>query len=191
MDKIKGLENVSIFHLSVEYDVRTDSLIFDRILKEGSGSSVYGLTVAKYIIKDDEFMQTARGIMNDLIQKPSSLISEKVSKYNAHVYVDACQICGKKNNEQEDYVGMLDTHHINFQSDCDDNGFVIGKSYLKMNNKCNLAVLCKRCHTRVHHNRIKINGYKDTSNGRILDYEIIPKMVKKKKKKKKIVNNDE
>lgn len=183
MDKIKKLENVGIFHLSVEYDTKTDSLIFDRILKDGSGSSVYGLTVAKYIIKDDEFMQTAHDIMNDLIQKPSSLISEKVSKYNSHVYVDSCQICGKKNNEQEEYVGMLDTHHINFQSDCDDNGFVIGKSYLKMNNKCNLAILCKRCHVKVHHNRIKVSGYKDTSNGRILDYEIIPKLVKKKKKK--------
>ncbi len=173
MSRIKSLDNVKTFHLTVEYDTKTDSLIFDRLLKEGSGSSVYGLTVAKYIIRDDGFMKLAQEIMNELLDKPNELLSNKQSKYNANLYVDSCQVCGKKNSEKEEYVGFLDTHHINFQSNCNEDGFVIGKSHLPMNNKSNLVVLCKLCHHKVHHNQLTINGYKDTSNGRIIDYKFI------------------
>ncbi|MCJ7636540.1 MAG: hypothetical protein MUO21_03540 [Nitrososphaeraceae archaeon] len=67
----------------------------------------------------------------------------------------------------------MDTHHINFQSNCNESGFVIGKSHIKKNDQNNLVVLCKKCHYKVHHNQLKINGYKDTSNGRVLDYYFI------------------
>ena len=179
MERIKNLKNVKTFHLSVEYDTKTDSLIFDRTLKPGSGSSVYGLTVAKYIIKDDQFMKMAQEIMNELMDKPNELLSDKTSKYNGNLYVDCCQICGKQNSESNEHTGFLDTHHINFQSNCNEDGFVIGKSYLPMNNKSNLIVLCKTCHYKVHHNELQINGYKDTSNGRLIDYKFIDKVIDK------------
>ena len=172
MERIKNLKNVKTFHLSVEYDNKADLLVFDRILKTGSGSSVYGLTVARYIIKDDEFMKLAQEIMNELLDKPNELMSSKTSHFNGHVYVDACQICNKQNTIKE-HIGHLDTHHINFQCNCNEDGFVIGKSYLPMNNKSNLIVLCKNCHYDVHHDKLEINGYKETSNGRIIDYKII------------------
>ncbi|QKF93779.1 DNA mismatch repair protein mutS/MSH [Fadolivirus algeromassiliense] len=170
MERIKNLNNVKTFHLTVEYDSKNDMLIFDRLLKEGSGSSIYGLTVAKYIIKDDEFIKLAQDIMNELLDQPNELLTDKSSKYNSQVYVDTCQVCGKKNTTKE-HVGMLDVHHINFQSNCNENGFVIGKSHIPMNNKCNLVVLCKSCHYKVHHDELEINGYKDTTNGIILDYK--------------------
>lgn len=172
MERIKKLENVKALHLTVEYDSKNDTLVFDRILKPGSGSSIYGLTVAKYIIKDDTFMKLAQEIMNELLNEPNELMTDKTSKYNSHLYVDKCQVCNKKNTIKE-HIGLLDVHHINFQSNCDENGFVIGKSHIPMNNKCNLVVLCKTCHHNVHHNKLQITGYKDTSAGVVLDFKIL------------------
>ena len=43
-----------------------------------------------------------------------------------------------------------------------------------MNSEANLVVLCKKCHRDVHNDKIIINGYNETSKGRILDYQIIP-----------------
>ena len=61
LTKIKEL-NVKSYHLTVDYDKEKDILIFDRKLKEGSGDSVYGIIVAKYIIHDTKFMKLAQEI---------------------------------------------------------------------------------------------------------------------------------
>jgi DNA mismatch repair protein MutS len=172
MERIKELKNLKIFHLSVDYDKEKDELIFNRLLKPGPGSSIYGLLVARYIIKDDKFIKLAQEIKNELLNEPNEILQEKTSKYNSNVYIDCCQVCGK-NNTTEENTGLLDTHHINFQSNCNENGFVIGKSHIKKNDKHNLVVLCKKCHYNVHHNKLKINGYKDTSNGPVLDFRKI------------------
>ena len=182
MKRIQELDNVKIFHLSVDYDKKTDQLIFDRLLKPGSGSNVYGLTVAKYIIKDDKFMKLAQEIKNELLGLPNEILPDKTSSYNSKLYITCCQTCGKTNNENEEYTGLLDSHHINFQINCNENGFIIGKTHLKKNDLHNLAILCKKCHHMVHHNQLIINGYKDTTNGRILDYQFIKKVNKIKKK---------
>lgn len=179
MKRIKELKNLKIFHLTVKYDKVKDELVFDRLLKPGPGSNIYGLTVAKYIIKDDKFMKLAQEIKNELLGVNNEIVSEKTSSYNSNLYVTCCQVCGKTNNDNEEHTGLLDTHHINFQSNCNELGFVIGKTHLKKNELYNLAVLCKGCHWKVHHNQLKINGYKDTSNGRVLDYNYINNIKKK------------
>ena len=146
-------------------------------MKPGSGDSIYGLTVAKYIIKNDEFMKLAQEIKNELLDVPNEILNDKTSKYNSNLYVHSCQICQKTNTDKE-LIGLLDTHHINFQSNCNESGFVIGKSHIKKNDKHNLVILCKSCHYKVHHNQLKINGYKDTSAGPTLDYNFITKNTK-------------
>jgi len=75
--------------------------------------------------------------------------------------LNKCEICGVKKN--------LETHHINFQSDCDDLGFVNGKSFHK-NETFNLVCLCKKCHDLITYNKIICKGYIATSKGRILEY---------------------
>ena len=67
----------------------------------------------------------------------------------------------------------MDTHHINEQSDADMNGIIGGKFH--KNEKWNLVSLCKICHQSIHADPpgIIIRGYKDTSKGPILDFEII------------------
>lgn len=163
---IKELENIKCFHLIVNYDEKTDNLVFNRKLKEGSGPNVYGLTVAKYLIDDNEFIKLAESIKKNLMNESENLINDKTSRYNKNLYVYECKIC----KETE----LLDTHHINFQKDCFD-GFVKEKEYIGKNFNCNLVVLCKDCHQKVHSNKIKIKGYKETSNGKELDYKIYSK----------------
>jgi DNA mismatch repair protein MutS len=193
MERIRSLNNTKIFHLSVEYDHDKDVLIFDRKLKEGPGSSIYGLTVAKYIIKDNDFMELASEIKNELVGTSNELLTTKTSPYNINVFVDKCQTCGEKNDELDKFVGKLDTHHILNQQHCKA-GFSIEKSHVSTNSKANLCVLCKLCHHKAHHGQLEIYGYKDTSKGRILDYKFIdddemvevhPKKNKKNKSNKK------
>lgn len=166
MERIKNLKNVKPFHLTVDYDEEKDMLIFDRKLKPGHGTEVYGITVAKYIIHDKDFIGLAQEIKNELTNQHNTLLPEKTSKYNTKVYIDKCHICGITNNTG----GYFDTHHINHQKDCED-GFVKDKPHIKMNAKYNLIPLCESCHHKVHHGELDINGYLDTSKGKVLDFE--------------------
>lgn len=165
MDRIKEINNIKTFHLSVSYDPKTDTLIYDRQLKEGQGETIYGITVAKYIIQDKEFTDLALDIKNEQLKNYGSMISGKTSKYNSQVYIHECQICHVK--DIKGYISNLQTHHINFQKDCQD-GFVKNKKYLKKNDKSNLVVLCIDCHNKIHHKNVNIEGTIQTSNGKKL-----------------------
>ncbi|ARF10826.1 DNA mismatch repair ATPase MutS [Hokovirus HKV1] len=171
--KIKKLKNVKSFHLTVTKDEQNDTLIYDRILKEGCGETIYGYKVAEYIIKNKNFMELVTKIKDKLINK-RNILTNKVSKYNNNVYVDTCQICGFKPTDEQikNHIGLLDTHHINFQKDCS-NGFVKSKPHLPMNHEANLVILCKKCHHDVHHDKLVIEGYKDTIQGKKLKYNFI------------------
>jgi DNA mismatch repair protein MutS len=164
MKRIIELNNVKSYHLKVDYDEKTNNLIFNRKLNEGSGPDVYGLTVAKYLIKDLDFIQLAEHIKKEIVNEPEILIADKQSVYNKDVYMNNCKICLSYDD--------LDTHHINFQKDCE-NGFVKKKEYIKKNAECNLVVLCKDCHKQVHNGTLMIYGYENTSNGRNLKYEYV------------------
>jgi DNA mismatch repair protein MutS len=166
VEKIKQLTNVQPFHLEVTYNESTETLEYDRILKEGTGESVYGITVARFIIQDKQFMDIATEIKNELLMSYDSIISGKKSKYNSELYVYECNICGEK--DKKSHISNLETHHINFQKNCDKNDLVIGKPHLQKNQKANLVVLCNKCHDKIHNNTIKLKGYIGTSRGKQL-----------------------
>jgi DNA mismatch repair protein MutS len=167
MKRIQDLNNVKSYHLSVEYDKTKDILIFDRQLKHGAGESIYGVTIAKYIIHDKEFIKLAQDIKNEILNIPNNVISDTTSKYNSNIYIDKCNLCGKTINKNNTDTTPFDTHHINHQKDCKD-GFVINKPYLSKNSEANLIILCKDCHNKVHHDNLQIDGYVNTSKGRML-----------------------
>ena len=80
-----------------------------------------------------------------------------------------CEICGKEPVDEKDAGRNFDTHHILFQSSADVCGRVDdGKR--GQNDLSNLVILCKDDHQRVHMGELFINGWKDTSNGRVLDW---------------------
>lgn len=164
---MKELTNIRSYHLSVVYDESTKKLIFDRILKEGQGDSVYGITVAKFFIQNNDFMKLTNDICHDLNDSENSFVSTRRSRYNASLIVDECLICHAKDSQNFSY---LDTHHINFQKNCE-NGFVTEKPHIPIHSLCNLVTLCKKCHKEVHNGTLDIKGYIQTSNGRELEFE--------------------
>lgn len=176
LKRIKELTTVKAFHLTVEHDHVTDELIFDRQLKEGSGPEVYGITVAKYLIQNSDFIKTANEIKDELLGYKDQLQQTTTSKYNNNVFVHECHVCQAKLKFIEG-VSTLDTHHINHQKDCID-GFVLNKEHLKKNSSANLVVLCKSCHNKVHDGSLKIDGYMLTSSGKKLKVAIEDKKKK-------------
>lgn len=176
--RIINLKNVKAFHISVDYDAITDSLVYSRNLREGSGEPVYGITFARYIINDNKFIELAVEIKNELLNKYNEMISGKTSRYNSNLFVYQCQLCGK--TDETYHVSPLETHHINFQKDCE-NGFAINKPHIKKNSKANLIVLCNECHDKIHHDNLDIEGYVMTSKGKSV-------IVKDKNNKKILVN---
>jgi DNA mismatch repair protein MutS len=165
LDDIQNTKNIKAFHLSVEHDEISDRLIYDRELKDGPGERIYGITVAKYIIKDDKFIKKALEIKNKLLNRDpdSAVISTKKSNYNPDILMDKCDMCGKRSNEKG--CGVLETHHINQQKDCVD-GFVKNKSHIMKDQIYNLMVLCQKCHDKIHAENIEIKGIKMTSGGK-------------------------
>ena len=165
IELIKKQKKLSLCHLSVES--RPDgNIVFERKLKEGSGSDLYGLEVAKSIIQIDDFIDTAFSIRNEILQKSSKLISNKKSRYNSKKSVDKCEIC---NYVPQKGSIPLDTHHVNFQKDCDESGFINGKHFHK-NEVYNLVTLCKPCHHKIDTEDLIVFGYKQGTNGLFLDY---------------------
>lgn len=170
LEEIQQRDNIKAYHLSVEHDESLDRLVYDRELKPGSGERIYGITVAKYIIKDEDFIKKALEIKNKLVNRDpgSSVISVKKSRYNADVVMDRCDMCGKREGDMKNTKGSktnLETHHINHQKDCED-GFVKTKTHIKKNQIFNLMVLCQSCHDKIHNENIEIEGIKMTSSGK-------------------------
>lgn len=128
------LQDVQIKHLSV---IVNDNIIFERKLKDGDSFDLYGLEIAKNIIQDTTFIETAFSFRNELV-KPG--FSTKKSRYNSKLIMNHCKICDSKED--------LETHHIKEQRNCDQQGFVNNAFYHK-NKLFNLVCLCKNCHLQL------------------------------------------
>lgn len=146
LDEIRRLEQVKFAHLGVEY--KDKRLIYNRNLQAGPGNSLYGLEVCYGLDMDEEFLALATGSRD-----------HKLSRYNSNVAVRKCEICGSTNR--------LETHHIIEQASAKD-GFV--DNGVQTNRASNLAVLCDFCHKEHHADRLVIQGWKDTSVGRTLQF---------------------
>ena len=156
---IKNREKLKLMHMSVECDKSDGVLQFTRKLEEGLSEKIYGLEIANYIIDIPDFFRKAYLIRNEIINKPKKVVDSKKSKYSSKVFMDSCHICGASGKDAK-----LEAHHIIFQSDT--------TSKVKKNNKGNLVVLCNEHHNQVHSGKLLIGGWKNTTEGRKLEYEV-------------------
>jgi len=166
--KIKEIKDYSdngtlqIKHLSVS--TKNNNIIFERMLKDGPGSELYGIEVAQSIIEDTEFIDIAFTIRNNLIKNKTHVLSKKKSVYNKKKIINFCEICNG--------TTQLETHHIEEQKNTDENGFITNKHFHK-NEKFNLTTLCHDCHLKVTLGKIIVDGYKHSIQGTFLDYTIL------------------
>lgn len=165
---IKLLDKVKPKHLKITFDDQNDKLIFDRELLDGQGDTFYGLTVAKYLMKDSNF-----NIVTNNILKEFDEYSIKKSSYNSDNYLIECEICKTKEK--------LETHHIVFQKDFNNNMINQDKIHYQKDYNYNLVTLCSKCHDDVDRNKIVIQGWSDILNKRELIYNINDIIIKNKK----------
>ena len=166
LDEINNLKGIHFKHLSITYE--DDKIIYGRKLLDGTGNQNYGIEIANFVIDDKDFIKDAKNIRNKILNNENEILKTKTSNYNNKLYVEKCSICGKVEDN-------LDTHHIIEQMNFDNHN--------QFRNKLsNLVVLCKKHHDEVHHGCLRIHGYKESTHGKILDYEYIQKSHIKKKK---------
>jgi hypothetical protein len=90
--------------------------------------------------------------------------------------MDLCGVCQK--------AAATETHHIRYQQDATSQGF-IKDTHIHKNLASNLVPLCTQCHLQEHHGSLKINGWKQTTNGVELDYTITEEQENREQENKK------
>ena len=135
------------------YDDERKLLIYDRILKPGSGETMYGLEVCKSLDMPYDFLHMANMIRQEYLGLSKNIVDMKKSRYSSDVFVDICSICGNKAEE---------VHHIKEQKLANKKGFI---GNIHKNDKHNLMGICEKCHDNIHTGKISIDGYQKTNKG--------------------------
>jgi len=149
-------KRLSIWHLHVEYDRLKDRLVYHRILKPGSGSSLYGLEVAKAMRLPDDILEDAIQFRKRLAGQAE--LSESVgSSWNSAVVRRKCEHCGTMEADN------LEVHHIKERHFANTRGRLVDGS--DVHALANLVVLCDACHDKIHANELIIGPLIQTSEG--------------------------
>lgn len=152
-DEIKKLDNLIMKHMQVSYDESSGDLIYDRLLKDGSGESIYGLEVCKSLHLPSDFLNYAFELLNKYYIEYKTPLDFKESRYNSKKIKGLCEICNKNEGNH--------VHHLQYQQNANNEGFI--GSFHK-NNIANLINICEECHNNIHENNVQYIK-KKTSNG--------------------------
>jgi len=155
---------LKIFHLHVEYDSKTDSLIYHRSLKPGNGKTYYGLEVAKALHISIGVLDRAHEIRARLLGQ-----AETKSRYNSSHCVTSCGVCQKSIHSE------LEVHHIQ------ERAAALGtrnQDGTALNSTRNLITVCQACHDKHHAKELEIKEVLQTTKG---EMRIIKKNLIKKK----------
>lgn len=168
--RLRASLNLEVKHLHVEYDDANHNLLFDRKLRDGTGSNLYGIELCKFLNLPASFVQHAESIRKTLRPSESSQVQSifkiRTSRYNSKLTSAVCAVCQSP---------ASDTHHIIPQKDADQHNRIQlspGQKQHK-NTLHNLVMLCKECHVKVTNQTIHIHGYIDTIRGRQLQCQYV------------------
>jgi DNA mismatch repair protein MutS len=159
-DEIKNLNKLKINHMSVIFDKKSNKLIYDRKLKEGSGEMMYGIQVAESLDLDFEFIERCYSIRNKYNENNNTLIDSVGSSYNAKkIKEKICEICNLNPS--------VDIHHLQFQENANSNGFI--NNEFNKNNKANLISICQTCHNKIHKENRQMKKVKTSKGYQLTD----------------------
>lgn len=146
--ELTHLRQVVSLHLSVRYDEESDRLLYDRILRAGQGSSIYGLEYAQSLHMQPSFLENAKRLRENLAKEYAILElahqKEHIKRYR-EVVASECVICGTLVRNQPQSVFSKEHHH--------------------------LIPLCARHHRSMAEGKIKVRGFIMTQQGLRLEYE--------------------
>lgn len=159
-DEIRALSRMRLKHMSVRYDAAAQTLVYDRLLKDGQGTRMYGLEVCKSLYMDADFLEMAyefrskyftggagasggAGVGGAGASAAGGELGHGRSAYNAKKIRGMCEMCMETMSEE--------VHHLAPQAAADENGFITtnGGAFHK-NHVANLASVCSRCHDKLH-----------------------------------------
>jgi len=156
--EIKGLDRLSLQHMSVHYDERIKGLVYNRKLQMGSGNKLYGLEVCKSLNMPSDFLNLANKIRCKNIKGNKLTLNSKQSKYNAKKIIKMCEMC--------EIEPATETHHMAPQQDADEDGFI---GNFHKNHKANLCSICTKCHKTITLNNKKHVRRKTENGMRIME----------------------
>ena len=157
-DEITSLDSLKIKHMSVVYDKENDTLIYDRKLKDGPGTSMYGLEVCKSLSLPQDFLDAAYEIRMKYHPESRSILSLKTSQYNSKKIVNICEKCKNKKGTE--------VHHLQHQSEANNDDYITSSdNVFHKNNLANLMTLCNDCHNEEHKKCKKGNKRIKTTKG--------------------------
>ena len=147
---------MQVWHLKVVYDVARDRLIYERTLKPGAGSTLYGIEVARAMHLPTDFIESAQEFRRR-IQGAVSFEEAKGSAWNSAIFRRKCEVCGCE------IVNALEVHHIRPRVDAG------GKTHFddgsRRDDVRNLIVVCSKCHDDSHSGHLEIGALVQTSDG--------------------------
>lgn len=148
ISELSRLREVVHLHLSVRYDEGRDRLVYDRILKSGRGSSVYGLEFAESLHMNPNFLKNAKRLRENLAKEYDVLElgnqKEYIKRYREVVACE-CVICGALVRNLQKSPISKEHHH--------------------------LISLCETHSREISQGKIKLRGFIMTPQGLRLEYE--------------------
>jgi DNA mismatch repair protein MutS len=153
--EVAEVAGLQVWHLRVRHDPIKDTLIYDRTLHPGPGSSLYGLEVAKAMGLPFDILETAHGIRRRLTGQVNDE-EAAASSWNTAVTRRACEICNAA------IASDLEVHHIVERHMARAGRLPDGTA---LNAPRNLIVVCEACHDKHHAGQIDIGPLKQTSEG--------------------------
>jgi DNA mismatch repair protein MutS len=162
-EEVNELTKMKMMHMAVHYNKETNTLIYDRKLREGPGESMYGLEVCKSLNLPDSFLQRAHDIRMKYHPEKKNVLSLSTTHFNSKKLVGNCEIC-KKHKASE-------VHHLQYQKNASPiNEYIANKQNgqnFHKNHMANLLNICEPCHKKIHKSNEEYKVVK-TSDGYIL-----------------------
>jgi DNA mismatch repair protein MutS len=161
-EEITQLDTLHLKHMEVKYDKENDVLIYDRKIRDGSGTKMYGLEVCKSLKLPMDFLELANEIRLKYNPEDRSILTLKQSRYNSNKLISICEKCGKNMGTE--------VHHLQYQSDADQNNMIKTEDgVFHKNNLANLMTLCESCHTEIHKKNVKQKRVKTNKSDIIIE----------------------
>tara|TARA_B110001450_G_scaffold55097_1_gene51651 strand:+ start:1706 stop:4696 length:2991 start_codon:yes stop_codon:yes gene_type:complete len=135
MDYLKKIDRTKMMHMAIRCD-SNGVIIYDRKLKAGSGSNIYGLEVCKSLHMPNDFLIKAHEIRRSIYPEDKEIMSANKTRYNSNKIKGNCELCGGTG---------VDIHHMIPQKESNDNKFI---GSFHQNHAANLMNLCKQCHNK-------------------------------------------
>jgi DNA mismatch repair protein MutS len=148
-------QDVTVLHLHVDYDPVTKKLIYDRTLRPGNGSTLYGLEVARAMDLPMEFIEQALEFRHKIIGSTTNEMA-KSSAWNKEIIRRECDVCKLQ------ITSDLEVHHVSPRATAVNK---ITQNGMHMNDARNLVVVCQVCHDAIHADKVVVGAVKMTSDG--------------------------